>query len=407
MRIAVWHNLPSGGAKRALYDHLRGLQSRGHDIEAWCPPTADLTYLPLAEIMPEHVVDLKPWEARDWRHPVEALRRQSWKLVDSMEAHCRAVGREINAGGFDLLFAATCQHFAASPIARHVDLPSAIYQQEPYRRRYEAGPELIWLASPRSDKPWYSPSRLKTALRDHVRLSANAMMARQEYENVKAFDKILVNSIFSRENVTRVYGLPSEVCYLSVDASRFQNRSLPKEGFVVGLGAILPSKNVELAVRAMGRLKGKKPELIWIGNMADPVYSARVVALAESLGVPFRPLVRVSDEELVDLLNRASAMIYTPRLEPFGLAPVEGALCGVPVVAVAEGGCRETVVDGRTGFLTEPDPDLLAEALQRLIDDPDLARRMGDAGAEWAREVWSFAAGTDRVEEKLLSLVRE
>jgi len=41
MRIAVWHNLPSGGAKRALYDHVRGLVDRGHSIESWCLPTSD------------------------------------------------------------------------------------------------------------------------------------------------------------------------------------------------------------------------------------------------------------------------------------------------------------------------------------------------------------------------------
>lgn len=51
MRIAVWHNLPSGGGKRALHDHLRGLIARGHSIEAWCPSTADRSFLPLAEFL--------------------------------------------------------------------------------------------------------------------------------------------------------------------------------------------------------------------------------------------------------------------------------------------------------------------------------------------------------------------
>ena len=58
MRIAVWHNLPSGGGKRALHDHVRGLLGRGHTIEAWCPSTADPDYLPLSELIPEHVLPL-------------------------------------------------------------------------------------------------------------------------------------------------------------------------------------------------------------------------------------------------------------------------------------------------------------------------------------------------------------
>src|SRR5229473_3089346 len=59
MKIAIWHNLPSGGGKRALYDHVRGLVARGHEVEGWCPPTADRSYLPLSTIVPEHVVPLK------------------------------------------------------------------------------------------------------------------------------------------------------------------------------------------------------------------------------------------------------------------------------------------------------------------------------------------------------------
>src|SRR5689334_18846473 len=58
VRIAVWHNLPSGGAKRALYDHVRGLIERGHHVEAWSPPTIDRNYLPLESLVPQHVVPL-------------------------------------------------------------------------------------------------------------------------------------------------------------------------------------------------------------------------------------------------------------------------------------------------------------------------------------------------------------
>src|SRR6476620_3082634 len=55
MRIAIWYNLPSGGAKRALYRHVRGLLERGHEVEAWCPPSANRDFLPLADLIPEHV----------------------------------------------------------------------------------------------------------------------------------------------------------------------------------------------------------------------------------------------------------------------------------------------------------------------------------------------------------------
>jgi hypothetical protein len=56
MKIAVWHDLPSGGSKRALYQQIQGLITRGHQVECWCPSTADSRYLPLNTLCPEHTL---------------------------------------------------------------------------------------------------------------------------------------------------------------------------------------------------------------------------------------------------------------------------------------------------------------------------------------------------------------
>src|SRR5438552_6287910 len=59
MKIAVWHNLSSGGAKRALYYQVKGLVERGHHVECWSPSTADEKYLPLGELAPEHTLPMR------------------------------------------------------------------------------------------------------------------------------------------------------------------------------------------------------------------------------------------------------------------------------------------------------------------------------------------------------------
>jgi len=73
----------------------------------------------------------------------------------------------------------------------------------------------------------------------------------------------------------------------------------------------------------------------------------------------------VSDEELVEVLNRATALVYTSRLEPFGFAPLEANACATPVVAVAEGGVRETMRNGVNGILVDREPEPIAHALQK------------------------------------------
>jgi len=59
MKIAIWYNLPSGGAKRALYDQVQGLLRAGHEVEAWCPPTVSQEFLPLSGLIKENVVPLE------------------------------------------------------------------------------------------------------------------------------------------------------------------------------------------------------------------------------------------------------------------------------------------------------------------------------------------------------------
>ena len=145
MRIAVWHNLPSGGGKRALDSHVRGLVARGHSVESWCPPTADSSYLPLGEIIPERT---KPLDRASFvgRNPltrwIGPYKDMTAKLA-AMDRHCRACADEINAGGFDVLFANSCMFFRTTSIGRHVAIPRLLYLKSRFggcTRRYRGSP---------------------------------------------------------------------------------------------------------------------------------------------------------------------------------------------------------------------------------------------------------------------------
>jgi glycosyltransferase involved in cell wall biosynthesis len=97
-------------------------------------------------------------------------------------------------------------------------------------------------------------------------------------------------------------------------------------------------------------------------------------------------------------------LAYAPRLEPFGFAPLEASACGLPVVAVAEGGMRETVIDGVNGLLCDPDTQAMANVLQRLLDDPTFAKRLGANGRALVQEHWSLEAAVDRLERRLVTV---
>jgi glycosyltransferase involved in cell wall biosynthesis len=104
------------------------------------------------------------------------------------------------------------------------------------------------------------------------------------------------------------------------------------------------------------------------------------------------------DRELVQLYRGARVFVYAAEREPLGLAPLEAMACGTPVVAVAEGGVRETVVDNVTGWLVERDVDAFAACLGTLLGDSAARERMAEAGPEHVRASWSSHRMMDSLE---------
>jgi glycosyltransferase involved in cell wall biosynthesis len=397
MKIAVWHNLPSGGGKRALFDHIGGLVRRGHTVEAWCPPTADKSFLPLSELVPEHTVDMT-WPVPKRLSDKLQITLETKRMLAAMDEHCRACAEQIAARDFDILFANSCLLFRASSIGRFCKLPSVLYLQEPYRRLYEALPRLPGLAPSTSGASF---AELKARFVDWREMRNKRLQAREEVNNAAAFDRLLVNSYFSRESLLRAYGLDSDVCYLGIDIERFVPRNLPQEDYVVGFGSITREKNLQFCIEAVAHTSLPHPKLVWIGNIAIPSYLEEMHAYAASCGVVFEPKVRISDDEVLDTLSRALVMVYAPRLEPFGLAPLEANACGLPVVAVAEGGVRETIIDQVNGLLVDNYPDAMAAAIQRLRNDPSFASRLGSTGRKAVEAKWGLDRALDRLEQHL------
>lgn len=408
MNIAVWYNLPSGGGKRALYNHVQGLITLGHHVEVWCPTTANRTFLPLSNLALEHVVPID-WDMTPAPNQFVRLLRARWNVprkIKAMHAHCRRCAEEIHAGKFDILFANSCQLFYAPTIGRHVQLPKLLYLQEPARMLYEAMPRLPWAALERAP----STGRFKHAVHvagDAFYVNLLRLQVREELRNAGAYDALLVNSLFSRESVMRAYHQDASVCYLGIDMQHFQNVNLTRENFIVGIGAFLPNKRIEFVIEALSHIGNNRPDLVWIGNGGSKSYLNELVQRAKERNVTFQPLQDVKDEDLHGILNRAAVMAYAPRLEPFGFVSIEANACGVPVVGVAEGGVRETVIDGFNGFLVDPEPAAMARAIEKLIAEPELARQMGKNGRNRAAELFSLEAANERLVKHLNSVFQQ
>ncbi|MCU1454346.1 MAG: mshA [Acidimicrobiales bacterium] len=165
------------------------------------------------------------------------------------------------------------------------------------------------------------------------------------------------------------------------------------------VGRIQPLKGLDVAIRALAQLDRRDAVLVVVGGpsgVEGAAELARVHALVESLGLVDRVrFLAPQPHHLLSTYYRAADVCLVPsRSESFGLVALEAAACGTPVVASSVGGLRTLVEDGVTGFLVEGrDPSAFAAAVAKILDDGDLARALGDAGALGSRAyTWSTAA---------------
>lgn len=207
-------------------------------------------------------------------------------------------------------------------------------------------------------------------------------------------DRYVANSETTRLRIGRYFNRDATVLHPPVETSRFTPRADVGDAYVV-LSELMSHKRIDLAVRAFTRLG--RPLMV-VGNGPD----ARRLRRLAGPNVTFTG--RVSDREAAELLERCRALVVTAT-EEFGIAAVEAQAAGRPVIALREGGVRETVLDGITGaFFEEPTVDALTEAVRSFdplaIDPAECARN-----AE-RFDVAHFRHGMRRVVDDALSAER-
>jgi phosphatidylinositol alpha-1,6-mannosyltransferase len=196
-----------------------------------------------------------------------------------------------------------------------------------------------------------------------------------------------------------------------VDSTRFQplpaieraaNRAklgLPRGGpLVVSVSRLVPRKGMDTLIEAAARLSGRYPQLT-VAIAGSGRDRPRLEHRIRRTGAPVRLLGTVPDADLPALYACADAFALCCRTrwagleqEGFGIVFLEAAAAGVPSVAGATGGAAEAVVDGETGVVVAKPSDAgaVADALDRLLRDPGLASRQGQAARRRAESDFGY-----------------
>jgi GT2 family glycosyltransferase len=246
----------------------------------------------------------------------------------------------------------------------------------------------VWLASVRHGVPVYFVQDIETSYYPTSPTIQAHVLASYRHE----FRYMTISS-WNRDRL-REQGLDATLVPPGIDLETF--RPLPstrrREDMLLALGRTNPLKNLPLTIEAWRALGGDRPELVMFGIEPE---------LGSAYGATY--VNRPSDEGVNELFNQATVFVQTSTHEGFCLPPLEAMATGAAVVCTDAHGNRDFCVDGVNCLIPEPTAESVSGAIRRLVEDPALRVRLGEAGRATAAE-YSWERRIDELEGFLATL---
>ena len=176
-----------------------------------------------------------------------------------------------------------------------------------------------------------------------------------------------------------------KVIYNGADLERYQPSEISKEPFLIWIGRIQKYKGPHDACQVLKRLLPEFPDLKLV-IVGDGPYRSQLEEFVSSEGLEDKVTLTgfISEEEKIDLLQRASVHFQSSYKEGWGLSVIEANCCGCPVVANDTTGLRDSCRDNENGLLYKHcDIEDGASKVRKMLTDDALRERLVEKGYEW------------------------
>jgi glycosyltransferase involved in cell wall biosynthesis len=187
----------------------------------------------------------------------------------------------------------------------------------------------------------------------------------------------------------------------------------PKVPLVAKVTNLTPVKGCEDFVLAAAQVHKVIPEAVFllVGGTPYPKYQQKILDLIAFHKLESCFFLTGFRNDVLDIFGAIDLAVLASSYEPFGRVVIEAMLAGRPVVGTAVGGIPEIIVDGVTGLLVPPaSPSSLAQAIITILQNPELACRMGASGQARAKEYFSserYINEIQKIYESVLALHRQ
>lgn len=362
MRIAIFHELPKGGAEKAVIEISKGLKSRGIAVDLFTTRALDSRNKHIFRKINLYKFQEKVWKGNNWKRKFYKDTYEMWKLY---YLH-KKIAKDINKGKYDFAIINASEFIETPFVLRFLKIKSIFYCHDPHDR-------LIY------DPLSKIPEHLDIVRKTYERLF-RFLRKKWDKKNFSSADLILANSKYTKRIIKKTYGKESVVLYLGVDENLFSPDKKQKLFDVLFVGSTFKLDGFDLFLEVAKllpkkvRAKSLLADMEWVSN----------------------------DIVMRDLYRNAKIVLSFGVREPFGLVPLEAMSCGVPVVAINEAGYKETIIDNETGYLLPRNANIIAEKIKELLTDRKLIAQMGNNASKHVLKNWTWKKSSDNMYKILL-----
>lgn len=335
MKIAFFHELSDySGAKRVLEEYGKILSKNNRIDLYYVSEIEDKKIKKNFSSVFFYKFKEKKWRGNDW---ATKLYKDTYELLKLYFLH-KKISNSINKKKYDFVFVSPSRYTQSPFILRFIKGKKVYFCQEPLRIIYDE--KVSVFKNLTTGKLIYE--KLNRIKRKYIDL-----------KNIEKSDLILCNSSFSKNNIKRAYNLDAFVCYLGVNVNIFKRDLDNKKNDILYIGNKSEIEGFDLLKKTLRLYKTRPKVKLLLGER------------------------KLTDEQLVKEYNIAKLTLVLSRNEPFGLIPIESMACETPVIALSEGGLKESVINEKTGYLVKPEEIEIKSKIDLLLSNDEHRTKMG------------------------------